>query len=100
MKDIKDNIQILVIMTLVNFTMLWNYVSKGKTLHGIGYFIFFYISILTIHFFTKKIPPKNEIEVKEPKKELTIATIFAVLGMVLLALNYLLKSNIISDRCI
>jgi len=98
MKDIKDNIQILVIMTLVNFIVLWNYVSNGKTLHGLGYCIFFYISILTIHFFTKKIPPKNEIEVKEPKKELTIATIFAVLGMVFLALNYLLKSNIISDR--
>lgn len=85
-------------MTLVNFIVLWNYVSNGKTLHGLGYCIFFYISILTIHFFTKKIPPKNEIEVKEPKKELTIATIFAVLGMVFLALNYLLKSNIISDR--
>lgn len=98
MKDIKDNIQILVIMTLVNFIVLWNYVSNGKTLHGIGYFIFFYVSILTIHFFTKKIPPKIEIEVKEPKKELTIAIIFAVLGILFLALNYLSRSNIISDK--
>jgi membrane protease YdiL (CAAX protease family) len=98
MKDIKDNIQILVIMTLVNFIVLWNYVSNGKTLHGIGYFIFFYVSILTIHFFTKKIPPKNEIEVKEPKEELTIAIIFAVLGTVFLALNFMLKSNLISDK--
>ena len=72
MKDIKDNIQILIIITLINFIVLWNYISNDKALHGIGYFIFFYVSILTIHFFTKKIPPKNEIEIKEPKKELTV----------------------------
>ncbi len=98
MKDIKDNIQILVIMTLVNFILLWNFISNGKTLHGIGYFIFFYVSILTIHFFTKRIPPKNEIEVKEPKKELTVAIFFAVLGMLFLTLNFMLKSNTIPDK--
>lgn len=98
MKEIKSNIQILVIMTTINSVVLWNFISRGKTLHGIGYFIFFYVSILTIYFFTKKIPPKNEIEIKEPKKELTIAIIFAVLGMLFLALNYLLRSNIISDK--
>lgn len=98
MKEIKSNIQILVIMTTINSVVLWNFISRGKTLHGIGYFIFFYVSILTIYFFTKKIPPKNEIEIKEPKKELAIAIIFAVLGMLFLALNYLLRSNIISDK--
>jgi len=98
MKDIKDNIQILVIMTLVNFIVLWNFISNGKTLHGMGYFIFFYISILTIHFFTKRIPPKNEIEVKEPKKELAVAILFAVLGMLFLTLNFMLKSNTIPDK--
>lgn len=98
MKEIKSNIQILVIMTTINSVVLWNFISRGKTLHGIGYFIFFYVSILTIYFFTKKIPPKNEIEIKEPKKELTIAIIFAILGMLFLALNYLLRSNIISDK--
>jgi hypothetical protein len=98
MKEIKDNIQILVIMTLVNFISLWNFISNGKTIHGIGYFIFFYVSILTIHFFTKRIAPKNEIEVKEPKKELTVAIFFAVLGMIFLTLNFMLKSNTIPDK--
>lgn len=98
MKDIKDNIQILIIITLINFIVLWNYISNDKALHGIGYFIFFYVSILTIHFFTKKIPPKNEIEIKEPKKELTVAILFAVLGMLFLTLNFMLKSNSIPDK--
>ncbi len=30
---------------------------------------FFYVSILTFHFFTKKLSPKNVLEVKEPKKK-------------------------------
>jgi membrane protease YdiL (CAAX protease family) len=98
MKDIKDNIHILVVMTVINFVVLWNYISSDKTFHGIGYFLFFYFSILTIHFFTKRIPPKNEIEVKEPKKELTVTLIFAVLGIVFLSLNFMLKSNAIPDK--
>ncbi|MFZ1791561.1 MAG: CPBP family intramembrane glutamic endopeptidase [Saprospiraceae bacterium] len=98
MKEIKDNIQILVIMTIINIFVIWNYISNDKTLHGIGYFLFFYVSILTIHFFTKRVPPKNEIEVKEPKKELTIAVFFAFLGLLFLALNFILKSNVIPDK--
>ncbi|HOY13482.1 MAG TPA: CPBP family intramembrane metalloprotease [Saprospiraceae bacterium] len=98
MKEIKDNIQISVIMTIINIFVLWNYISNDKTLHGIGYFIFFYVSILTIHFFTKRVPPKNEIEVKEPKKELTIAVFFAFLGLLFLALNFMLKSSVIPDK--
>jgi len=93
MKDIKDNIQILVLMTLINFTVLWNYISNGNTLHGIGYFIFFYASILTIYFFTKRIPPKNEIEVKEPKKELLLIMLFSLLGVVFITINFYLKLN-------
>jgi len=98
MKEIKENIQILAIMTVINFVVLWNYISNGNTLHGIGYFIFFYVSILTIHFFTKRIPPKNEIEVREPKKELTVAIVFAFLGFLFLTLNFMLKSNTIPDK--
>ena len=98
MKEIKNNIQIIVIMTLLNFVVLWNYISNGKTLHGIGYFIFFYVAILTIHFFTKRIPPRNEIEVKDPKKELTVAIVFAILGLLFLTLNFMLKSNTIPDK--
>lgn len=98
MKDIKDNIQILLIITLINFVVLWNYITNGKALHGIGYFLFFYVSILAVHFFTKRIPPKNEIEVKEPKKELTVAIVFAILGLLFLTLNFMLKSNTIPDK--
>ena len=97
MKEIKDNVQILFVMTVINFVVLWNFVSNGKTFHGIGYFIFFYASILTIHFFTKRIPPVNEIEVKDPKKELIIAVLFAVLGVIFLTLNFMLKSNKFTD---
>lgn len=98
MKELKSNIQIIVAMTTINSVVLWNFISRGKTLHGIGYFVFFYISILIIYYLTKKLPPKNEIEVKEPKRELIIAIIFAVLGTVFLALNFMIKSNLISDK--
>lgn len=98
MKELKSNIQILVAMTTINSVVLWNFISRGKTLHGIGYFVFFYISILIIYYLTKKLPPKNEIEVKEPKRELIIAIIFAVVGTVFLALNFMIKSNLISDK--
>jgi hypothetical protein len=95
MKDIKDNMEILVIMTVINLAVLWHFISEGKTLHGIGYFMFFYVSVFTIHFFTKKFPPKNEIEVKNPKKELITSTLFAILGLLFLSLNYMSRSNVI-----
>jgi membrane protease YdiL (CAAX protease family) len=93
MKEIKDNVQILITMTVINFVVLWNYISNGKTLHGIGYFIFFYVSILTIHFFTKRISPKNEIEVKQPKKELLLILLFSLLGIISITINFYLKSS-------
>lgn len=98
MKDLKDNLQILVLMTAINLVVLLNHVSNGNTLHGIGYFMFFYVSIFTIHFFTKRIPPQNEIEVKEPRKELSVAVAFAILGTLFLALNFMLKSNVIPSK--
>lgn len=93
MKEIKDNVQILITMTVINFVVLWNYISNGKTLHGIGYFIFFYVSILTIHFFTKRISPKNEMEVKQPKKELLLILFFSLLGIISITINFYLKSS-------
>ena len=93
MKAFKNNIQIIVIMTAINFVVLWNYISNGKTLHGIGYFIFFYVSILTIHFFTKRIPPKNETEVKQPKNELLLIILFSLLGVISITINFYLKSS-------
>ncbi|MFZ1529294.1 MAG: CPBP family intramembrane glutamic endopeptidase [Ferruginibacter sp.] len=93
MKEIKDNSPILVIMTCLNLIVLWNYIANGQTKHGIGYFCFFYAAIITIHFFTKRISPKNEIVVKEPKREASISILFALLGALFLALNFMLKSN-------
>lgn len=93
MKEIKDNVQILITMTVINFVVLWNYISNGKTLHGIGYFLFFYVSILTIHFFTKRISPKNEMEVKQPKKELLLILFFSLIGIISITINFYLKSS-------
>lgn len=97
MKELKDNSPILIIMTVINAMVLLNHISNGNTLHGIGYFLFFYVSILVIHLFTKRLPPKNEIEVKEPKKELTVVVLFAGLGLLFLTLSFMLKSNAIPD---
>jgi len=93
MREIKDHFHILVTMTIINFIVLWNYISNGKTLHGIGYFIFFYVSILTIYFFTNRLPPKNDIEVKQPKSELALITLFSFMGAFFIALNFYLKAN-------
>jgi membrane protease YdiL (CAAX protease family) len=93
MKEIKSNWQLLIIMTIINLFVLWHFISVGQTLHGIGYFIFFYIAILTIYTFTKKIPPQVDIEIKVPRKELKITIIFALLGYIFLILNFILKAN-------
>jgi membrane protease YdiL (CAAX protease family) len=93
MKALKENIPILVMMTAINFIVFWNYISKGKTLHGIGYFLFFYVSIWTIHFFTKKISPENEIEIKRPKNELLLILLFSLLGVISITINFYVKSS-------
>ena len=97
MKEFKNNIHILTIMTGINLLVLWNFVSEGQAKHGIGYFIFFYVAIFIIHSFTKKITPKNDIVVKEPIKEAGVATVFALLGVIFLALTFSLRLNILQD---
>ena len=92
MKVIKENLQITIVMTIINLFVLFNFIINGKMLHGIGYFIFFYVSIYCIYFFTKKNPPKNEIEVKNPKKELKISVLFTLLGILCITLNFYVKS--------
>ena len=93
MKEIKKHLNILITMTLINLFVLWNFISEDKIKHGIGYFIFFYVAIFVIHFFTKKYPPKNDIDVKEPTKELVIIMLFSILGGVFIMLNFYLNSN-------
>jgi membrane protease YdiL (CAAX protease family) len=95
MKAIKENLVILVLMTGINLFVLWNFISEGQTMHGIGYFIFFYMAVSIIHFFTHRISPKVEIEVKEPKKELIVAVLFSMAGLGFLALNFLMKANVL-----
>lgn len=94
MKELKNNSIALVIMTMVNLFVLWNFVSKGKAMHGIGYFLFFYVSIIVIHFFTNKFPPKKDIEVKEPKKEFVMVLVFTLLGAIFISLSYYVKGLI------
>ncbi|MFM2387893.1 MAG: hypothetical protein RL660_2650 [Bacteroidota bacterium] len=95
---IKDNSQILVLMTLINCFVLANHILKGNIKHGIGYFVFFYVAVLAIYTFTNRVPPRHNIEVKEPKKELTIAILFACLGLVFLFLNFMLKAKAFPDK--
>lgn len=95
MKDIIDNVHILVIITLLNIIVLWNFISNGEIKHGVGYFIFFYVAIFLIHFFTQKIPPLNKIEVKNPRRELIVVTLFSLLGLLFLTLNFMQKSSVI-----
>lgn len=95
MKAIQENIKILITMTIINLIVLWSFISDGKVIHGIGYFIFFYATIAVIHFFTEKIPPKAEFEVKQPKKEFFIIIGFTTLGVLFLVLNFMQKASVI-----
>lgn len=93
MAALKEHRNILMAMTLINVFVLWNFISEGQTFHGIGYFVFFYFALFVIHFFTNKFPPKNDIVVKQPKRELTVFTLFSILGAIFITLNFYLKSS-------
>lgn len=93
MTEIKKNINILLAMTLINIFVLWNFISEGKLKHGIGYFVFFYVAVIAIHFLTNRFPPKKNVEVKEPKKELLLVVLFSLLGGLFLTLNFYLNST-------
>ena len=93
MEELKKSRTTLFVMTLINIFVLGNYVSCDKVLHGMGYFMFFYVSILAIYLLTKSKPPTNHILVREPKKELTVAVIFALLGIVFLFMNFMIKES-------
>jgi len=93
MKDIKEHRNILLAMTLINLIVLWNFISDDKIQHGIGYFVFFYVALFVIHFFTNRFPPKIDVEIKQPKRELAIITLFSVLGAIFITLHFYLKAN-------
>ncbi|MCB0540360.1 MAG: CPBP family intramembrane metalloprotease [Flavobacteriales bacterium] len=93
MNNIKEHINILIAMTLINLFVLWNFISEGKTIHGIGYFIFFYVALFIIHFFTDKYPPKIDIEIKQPKREFLMIILFSFLGAIFITINFYLKTN-------
>lgn len=93
MKELKEHRTILVAMTAINLFVLLNFISEEKTIHGIGYFLFFYVALFIIHFFTNKFPPKTEIEVKQPRRELAIVLLFTILGLIFITLNFYLKAN-------
>jgi hypothetical protein len=93
MKTLKEHLPILALMTAINVFVLWHFISIGQAQHGIGYFIFFYVAVSAIYFFTKSVPPQIATEVKEPKKELTVAVLFSLLGIVFLVLNQSLQAK-------
>jgi len=100
MKEIKENAWALVLITSLNFIVLWNFISYGQLKHGLGYFIFFYVSIVAIHFITKIRPSKIEVEIKQPKKEFIVACIFALMGGMFLTLNFMLKANLLPNMAL
>lgn len=93
MIELKKHMPILLTMTLINAFVLWNFIAADQFIHGIGYFVFFYVALFVIHYFTTKFPPKKEADLKKPKNELILITVFTVLGCVFLVLNFYLKAT-------
>ena len=87
----KKSVPILIIMTLINSVIFINYYQDNKLMHGIGYFLFFYIAIFLIKIVTNKYNSDTIIEVKNPKAEFKIVFLFAVLGLLFIAINFYLK---------
>jgi membrane protease YdiL (CAAX protease family) len=98
MQEIKDHFGVLLFMTLINLIVLWKFITQGNLLHGIGYFLFFYLAIFIIHLLTKNISFQKEIIAKEPKKELKVAILFSGLAILSISLNFLLKKEIIPSN--
>jgi membrane protease YdiL (CAAX protease family) len=91
-RKIVDNLAILITLTLINLYVLFNYIRHEKTIHGIGYFLFFYCSMICVYFFTKQIPAQTVIEIKNPKKEFKIILLFTLIGVCFISVNFYLKS--------
>lgn len=81
------NLPTLALLTAINVLALWHFISIGQAQHGIGYFLFFYVAVSAIYFFSKSVPHQIATEVTAPKKELAVAVLFSLLGIVMLVLN-------------
>ena len=92
-EKIKSHLPILICLTLINIAVLIRFISDEKTIHGIGYFVFFYVSMLTVELFTRKVIPQTEIVVKNPKREFFAIVLFSCLGFIMLSINFILKSG-------
>jgi membrane protease YdiL (CAAX protease family) len=91
MKINQEKLPVILIMTILNMVLLFNFYQKEQLLHGIGYVLFFYMAILLIHFFTEKFKSNKIIEVKNPEKEVKIVLIFAALGILFISIDFYLK---------
>jgi membrane protease YdiL (CAAX protease family) len=91
MKLLKDNLAILLCMTVINAAVLYNFYHKGQLLHGIGYFIFFYVCLAVIYFITRKYPSRTTIVIMKPEQELTASLYFIAFGFVTLLINFKLN---------
>ncbi|PCJ25963.1 MAG: hypothetical protein COA97_06550 [Flavobacteriales bacterium] len=69
-----------------------NFILKGDWLHGLGYFIFFYVSIFVIEILSAKFQFTNTA-IKKPKKEIGMTILFIVIGIVALILNFSIKNS-------
>ena len=80
-------------MTAINAIVLYNFIHKGQWLHGIGYFVFFYVCLTVIYFFTRKYPSQTTIVIKNPEQELTTSLYFIAFGFITLLINFKLNAE-------
>jgi membrane protease YdiL (CAAX protease family) len=81
------------LITLVNGYVLFNFIRKDSLLHGVGYFAFFYVSVLVIELIASRLSIITEIPIKLPRQELLITIGFTVLGILALVTNFYLRST-------
>ncbi len=95
MKSLRINISqrlnaISFFLAIINLYILVSSYFNDRLIHGIGYVLFFYVSIFILELLTQE---KNLDEPKKPRTELIIAIVFSLLGITAISLNFYLKSN-------
>ena len=85
-----NNIQITTTVVVINVMVLILFILNKQVLHGIGYFVFFFLAIALIHLTTNKVEDV-EYTIHNPKKEFGVTLLFMAIGTMLLFINFYLK---------
>lgn len=81
----------------INSFVLYQFINKGQVAHGIGYFLFFYTSLVIVHLFSKRYPPKLQIELKKPKTEFYLFLLLTILGAILISMKFALQESTMTN---